>query len=202
MKNLVAVCVILFSHLSFAQSNLNERIIAESRGTCFIFVNPHSYGCNDWTFKGTTVFPLFDVDWMSRKQGAWAMVTYADPQGNENSGPEFVMLKAKGRHTIPAGVFDVKSGRNVGAVRISGAMMTIDNWQGTRLTTDPNTFNNLDRFTVQMQAVDAQRNTQLFTCRDFERSNTSHLLCRWDTKNRNSNRWQHKGYLGFLRTGN
>lgn len=206
MKNLLAVvCLVMCYPGTWAQTNprdLNERIIAESRGACVIAVNPHSYGCNDWTFRGNNIFPLFNMDWFGRLQGSWAMVTYADPQGDENSGPEFIMLKTKNRNTVPAGVFDVKSGRVVGVMRVLDSTMNFENWQGTRLSSHPGSFSVLDNLTVQMQAVDSQRNIQLFTCRDFNRQNTHHLLCRWDSRKRNASKWQHKGYLGFLRTGN
>lgn len=181
---------------------LSQKVFDLSGGRCSLVENPHSYACNDWTFHGNEVFPLFNMDWMGRLQGNWAMVTYADPEGNQNAGPEFSMLLTKNKRTIPAGVFDFKSGKVVGGMRVNGPTMIFENWQGGVMSTNPSTFNQVDNFTVQMLAHDSQQNAHMFLCRDFNRQKTHHLLCRWDSRKSSQSNWSHKGYIGFLRTGN
>lgn len=204
MSKFVLFLSLFVSHYSFAQSaemiEIHNRVLRESGGICSILDNPHSYGCTDWTFKGNNVFPLLPMNW-SALGGNWAMVTYADPVGDENKGPEFQMLKQKGRSTMPAGVFDFKSGRIVGDMDIIGNSINFKNWQGQRMSTIPGAFAVLDGLTVQMQAIDNNNAVHMFTCRDFDRINTHHLLCRWDSRSGNRN-FEHKGYVGFLRTGN
>lgn len=203
MKNLALVFTFLLSPLTFAQGNIGAEVLRDSNGECSLD-RPHSYGCNLWTFEGNRVFPQMSVSWSSLR-GNWATVTYADPHGDEGRGPEFQLLVQRGRNSRPAGVHDFLSNRQpgpagdvrLGSMTINDSGFSIPTWHDIGLAGSTSTLNQIDSRTVQIQGVDGRGTAHLFTCRLFNRNNTGHLLCAWDTANGSG--WTHKGFLGFLR---
>lgn len=158
--------------------------------------NPHSYGCTRWTFNGNQMFPLIPVD-LKAMRGSWRPLTFVDPVFG-NNGPEFAMLVNSQRMTIPMGVLDKFTNRNVGDLVIGrdGAKQTL--WRGMTLESNAGSLRVLDTWTFQFTFNEAPY-SHSFTCRDFNRGGAHHLLCSWDILMPRSTQWQHKGFFGYLR---
>ncbi len=162
---------------------------------CSVDYAPHSYACHHWNYLGNSMFPLFTLDWHSTLQGEWFATTYANPT-SENIGPEFIMLKNPHRPTQPDGVLDNYSGSLVESVWVNGNTLYWTNWRGAVFQTDPNTFRILDNYTVEMYGYFGAQ-LHYFQCRDFNRNDSHHLLCRWDTQNSDGS-FTSRGYFGFM----
>jgi hypothetical protein len=164
---------------------------------CQMQINPHSYACTRWTFDGNQVFPLLPIDFAGALQGSWRAITFADPTG-DNVGPEFMMQTNAQRPTIPEGVVDRATNQFLGDLFIGGNRVVQTNWRGQQLETVPGSLMAMDVWTLRF-SFNESRLTHTFTCRDFNRNGTHHLLCAWDLWSPKIGRWTHKGFIGYLR---
>jgi hypothetical protein len=191
---------------------IHQRAWDETGGACDTFKNPHSYGCTQWNFDGNGVFPWFKMNWWDVMQGQWFSVTYVRNGGGkiqcangktvrgENNDCEFSMAKNPDRPTQPFGIVNTKNGSLLGSMWINGAQVSWDNWMGKQVWTDPDSFRQIDDYTVQFSMYETKYSKQygLFVCRDFNRNSNHHLLCKWYMQFPNQKGWVEKGFMGFL----
>ncbi len=163
---------------------------------CQFQVNPHSYACTRWTFDGNQMFPLLPIDF-ANINGTWRPITFVDP-AFENDGPEFAMFVDEQRPTVPMGVLDKATNRDLGDLVIDSAGASQMNWRGVRMDSTPGSMRITDRWSVQFVFSEPPY-THSFTCRDFNRNRNQHLLCSWDILMPQRVGWQHKGFFGYLR---
>lgn len=185
--------------LAFALFNGASAFAQRIPRDCQFQVNPHSYSCTRWTFDGNQMFPLLPMDWNGVVQGTWQPITFTDPVTG-NTSADFSMQVNPQRPTIPEGVVDNVTGQMLAPITIRGDQVFFANWHGTQFWSIPGTTQIPDRVTARFQFADnfAQHS---FNCRDFNRNATHHLLCAWDVWNDRAQTWQHRGFLGFLKTG-
>lgn len=203
MKAVIAVTIVIFSF--YAESHQHEnspqmleifnQALSETGGACNLS-EPHSYACNQWNFVGNTVFPLMPLDGFNGSQGEWFAVTYVNSL-TENIGEEFYMAKNPARPSQPLGVVNTQTGVKVGSMWIVGNSLVWENWLGYQFSTDPHSLVQLDAYTVEVSAYEGEY-VHKFTCRDFNRNNNHHLLCKWTLWMPEYNQWHNKGFLGFL----
>jgi hypothetical protein len=164
-----------------------------SRGNCDFRVNPHSYECTRMAFEGATKFPLYEMDWWGILQGEWFTVTYVN-SSTENVGSHFAMAKNRRDGLQAMGVYNQQTKSGVGPMWIEGGDMVFSNWQGYTIRATGAQI--VDRYTVRL-VMEEGSSVHYFTCRDFNRNNNHHLLCRWDVWEPQSGTVHH-GYFGFL----
>ena len=191
MKSILFVYALLLGHSAFAQ---------QIPASCQFQVNPHSYSCTRWTFDGNQMFPLLPMDWNGVLQGSWQPITFADPVSG-NSNADFSMQVNPQRPSIPEGVVDNFTGQMLGSITIQNNLVFFQNWHGAQFWSIQGTTVIPDNVTARFQFTDGQTQST-FNCRDFNRNSNHHLLCAWDTWNPQAQRWQHRGFMGFLKSGN
>lgn len=163
--------------------------------TCDQSVNPHSFACQDDTFRGR-VFPMRDMNGPV-VAGPWTLFTYADITGR--TGPEFEVLVNPQNLRIPEGVRNRFDGSMVGPLDWTIGNIRFFGWAARSQTLFEVQGHTkiMDRFTIQT-ILKSDRRMDAFQCRVFIRNNADHLLCRWQT--RNGDHFVVRGYLGFLRS--
>ncbi len=85
----------------------------------------------------------------------------------------------------------------MGQMWVDGATVSWENWLGQTVWTDPNSFMEVDDYTVQFTMYEGNY-SHLFICRDFNRNSNHHLLCKWMMQFPGQDGWVEKGYMGFL----
>lgn len=149
------------------------------------FNNPHSFSCQDATFKGN-IFPLVR---MNAKEIGRTWFTNQFTAGSSEGAEMFSTVRSPNdsRRTCFVRNFD---GSAVGALQFRGGLRNVrlNNFRATTFVS-----NRVGGFEDANTAVFGNTETeQRFRCRIFVRANTRHLTCQYfeDLK--------FMGYVGFL----
>jgi hypothetical protein len=174
-----------------------------SSNYCYIEQNPHSWACSAWTFAGTQMFPLNQIDWKGQMEGEWQTLTYANPW-TENVGAEFQMMVSAANPRIPTGVLNRETNQLMGNLSIKGNHIVWNNWRGNKLKSFDEATMISSPYEFKFSLDDGDDYQQSFVCHDFNRNNKHHLLCSWFVitlyPNGTYTYLQH-GYFGFLKVG-
>jgi hypothetical protein len=199
MKTNILLAAFLFTVV--AQAQLQNQFQNQFESQCQFRVNPHSFACNDETYFGRH-FPISSIN-QQRFQGAWRLLTFAGPEGNQSF--DLSMTTNPNNPRIPEGVRNRADHSFAGPLDWFGDDIEMRSWKDAD-SGSPILFNgisSLDQWTVQvkLQGLDT---VDALQCRIFIRSQTDHLLCRWFESRQNSRQnsdqgqWIFRGYLGFL----
>lgn len=164
-------------------------VISMGQAVACNFANPHSFSCQDQTFKGR-IFPMFQIGPRVLDE-VWVPSLFT-PKPKMKNNPHFLTIHSReGRHRT-CGVLN-KNRTRVGALRLRVGHHDITeakmgNLNGVNFVTNRKPF-----FEDRLSLAFSNRSTQdIFRCRVFDRKNVRHLTCQYFKNN------VFMGYLGFL----